>query len=199
MWWLVRRAGNYDVVHLHGVWGLTLLAALAAARVRDVPVVVTPHESLTAIDIETSKNAIRRRLKLALRALYLRWTGLRRELATRGGHIVARGERHRVNVAYHPLSSATRRLHSRDARDADERLRVGFLGRLHPKKNLDLVIDAVAELPDHIELIVAGGGPLLERDAASRRAARLSRRESSGSASCRPTSGPSSSIGSTCS
>ena len=165
MCWLARRVGGYDLVHLHGVWGLTLLAALATARVRGVPVVVTPHESLTAIDIETSQNAIRQRLKLALRALYLRWTTVfvvnsQLEADTSLPEVSAS----RVNVAYHPLvEHDTPQAPPRSGGGPGERLRVGFLGRLHPKKNLDLVIDAVAELPDHVQLVVAGGGPLLER------------------------------------
>lgn len=163
MCWLARRSGGYDVVHLHGVWGLNLLAALATARVRGVPVVVTPHESLTAIDIETSQNAIRQRFKLALRALYLRWTSVfvvnsQLEADTS----VPELSPHRVSIAYHPVEHDTAHAQPRP-RGTDDRLRVGFLGRLHPKKNLDLVIDAVARLPDHVELVVAGGGPLLER------------------------------------
>lgn len=164
MLWLARRAGRYDLIHLHGTWGLTLLAGLAAARARGVPVVVTPHESLAAIDIETSKNAIRRRLKLALRALYLRWTTVfvvnsQLEADTS----VPEASAHRVSIAYHPVVEHDTAVERPLPRGEEERLRVGFLGRLHPKKNLDLVIDAVAMLPDHVELVVAGGGPLLEQ------------------------------------
>ena len=38
-------------------------------------------------------------------------------------------------------------------------LRVGFLGRIDPKKNLDLLIDSMAQLPDHVRLVIAGDGP----------------------------------------
>jgi glycosyltransferase involved in cell wall biosynthesis len=162
MLWLARRAGHYDVIHVHGVWGLTLIAALAAARIRGVPVVVTPHESLTAIDIETSQSGMRQRIKLALRSLYLRWTAVfvvnsQLEADTSVPEVGAE----RVNVTYHPVVEPDTPPVQLQRRGAGERLRVGFLGRLHPKKNLDLVIDAVAQLPDHIELVVAGGGELL--------------------------------------
>ena len=164
MRWLIRRVGGYDVVHVHGVWGLTLLAALAAARLRGVPVVLTPHESLTAIDIETSRNAVRQRLKLALRALYLRWTTVfvvNSQLEADSS--VPEVATDRVNVTYHPVVEPGAPQAQPRPRGADERLRVGFLGRLHPKKNLDLVIDSLALLPDHVELVVAGGGLLLEQ------------------------------------
>jgi glycosyltransferase involved in cell wall biosynthesis len=163
MRWLARRAGDYDVIHVHGVWGLTLIAALAAARVRRVPVVVTPHESLTAIDIETSQSGVRQRIKLALRALYLRWTAVfvvnsQLEADTSVPEIGA----DRVNVTYHPVVEPDTPHAEPRSLGTGERLRVGFLGRLHPKKNLPLVIDALAQLPDHVVLVVAGGGELLD-------------------------------------
>lgn len=163
MRWLLRRVGAYDLVHVHGVWGLTLITALAAAHLRGVPVVVTPHESLTAIDIETSQNAVRRWMKLALRALYLRWTSAfvvnsQLEADTSVPEVSA----DRVSVVYHPVVDQDAPQAQPRPRGAGDRLRLGFLGRIHPKKNLDLVIDAVARLSDHVELVVAGGGPLLE-------------------------------------
>jgi glycosyltransferase involved in cell wall biosynthesis len=162
MCWLLRRVGQYDVIHVHGVWGLTLITALAAARIRRVPVVVTPHESLTAIDIATSQNAIRQRIKLALRAMYLRWTTVfvvnsQLEADTSVPELSA----DRVNVTYHPVVEPDTPQTQPRPLGTHEQLRVGFLGRLHPKKNLALVIDAIAELPDHVELVVAGGGSLL--------------------------------------
>ncbi|MFL6088986.1 MAG: glycosyltransferase [Aeromicrobium sp.] len=163
MWWLARRAGGYDVVHVHGVWGLTLLAALAAARLRGIPIVVTPHESLTAIDIETSQNALRQSFKLALRTIYLRCTTVfvvnsQLEADTS----VPEADAARVRVAYHPVVEPGAPAALPMTRGTGEGLRVGFLGRLHPKKNLALVIDALAQVPDHVVLVVAGGGPLLE-------------------------------------
>jgi glycosyltransferase involved in cell wall biosynthesis len=41
----------------------------------------------------------------------------------------------------------------------DDGLRLGFLGRLHPKKNLDVLIAALPRLPEFITLTVAGDGP----------------------------------------
>jgi glycosyltransferase involved in cell wall biosynthesis len=38
-------------------------------------------------------------------------------------------------------------------------LRVGFLGRIDPKKNLDLLIEAMAALPEEVHLTIAGDGP----------------------------------------
>jgi glycosyltransferase involved in cell wall biosynthesis len=44
-------------------------------------------------------------------------------------------------------------------------LRVGFLARLHPKKNLEVIIEAIARLGEEVELVVAGDGPEAYREA----------------------------------
>ena len=45
----------------------------------------------------------------------------------------------------------------RPARDSGE-LKVGYLGRLHPKKNVSVLIDAVGRLDPRVSLVVAGRG-----------------------------------------
>ncbi len=49
-------------------------------------------------------------------------------------------------------------------------LRVGFLGRLHPVKNPELLIDALALLPEYVTLHVAGDGPPAYRESLVSRA-----------------------------
>jgi glycosyltransferase involved in cell wall biosynthesis len=49
-------------------------------------------------------------------------------------------------------------------RAASTDLRVGFLGRLHPSKNLELLIDAIGQLDTGVTLSVAGrGDPTIEK------------------------------------
>ena len=52
-------------------------------------------------------------------------------------------------------------------------LRVGYLGRFDPKKNLDLLIRALAKLPDSVFLHVAGDGPIELRRSLERLAVEL--------------------------
>jgi glycosyltransferase involved in cell wall biosynthesis len=42
---------------------------------------------------------------------------------------------------------------------SDTRLRLGYLGRLHKKKNLSLLIEALPKLGSKVSLTVAGTGP----------------------------------------
>ena len=45
--WAARHVGEFDLVHIHGAWGLGLLSGLTASRLRGTPLVVTAHESFT--------------------------------------------------------------------------------------------------------------------------------------------------------
>ena len=155
--WIFSEAARFDAIHVHGVWNIAALSGLAAARARRIPLVVTSHESLTANDIDTSRSAARRRQKLALKSLYLRWTDLfvlTSELETRESLPPTAPA---ATIPY-PLPD--------DDPDSDPAprgraagLTIGYLGRIAPKKNVPVLIKALSSLPDHVRLLIAGDGP----------------------------------------
>jgi glycosyltransferase involved in cell wall biosynthesis len=159
--WLLRNAHRYDVVHVDYVWGWsTLVAAVAAAR-GGRPVVMTAHESLTRFNIEkrsgsTNSNAsLRTRAKLRMRTLLMRYIDLvvmTSELEKADS--MTANERAVVipfPVAAEPLMDAT-------GEPDFPPLVVGYIGRLHPKKNVDVLLRAVAELGASATVIVCGDG-----------------------------------------
>ena len=158
-WWLVRSARRYDVLHMHGAWTFTTFVGLLSARLSRRVAVLSTHESLT--DFDRAKSSwLGRLVKRVLRRFYLSTFGVvvvssaleQRDSGDPGGrrsvvipHAVPRFA-HAARVATHLRGP----------------LAVGFLGRLHPKKNLDVVIESVARQDDNVTLRVAGDGP--ERD-----------------------------------
>ena len=71
--WILRKVSTFDVVHLQYVWCLSSLLGCLAAKANGIPVVLTPHESLTAYDTEVaSRSGSKKLLKKILRHLYLR-------------------------------------------------------------------------------------------------------------------------------
>ena len=155
--WILSEAAHFDAIHVHGVWNIAALSGLAAARARGTPLVVTSHESLTANDISTSRSAARRRQKLALKSLYLRWTDLfvlTSELETR--------ESLPLTAPATTIPYAIPDDYAKDdptPRGRDAGLTIGYLGRLAPKKNVPLLIEALSLLPNHVRLLIAGDGP----------------------------------------
>lgn len=156
--WVMRNAAAFDVVHVHGVWGMSAVGGLTAGWLASRPVVVTPHESLTTFDIEGSRSPARRRQKLLLKSLYLRYTTLfllTSELEARQSLPATVQQR----TVHYPVPVPKSGVPPIRPRGQQRELRVGFLARVDPKKNLDLLIDAMARLPEHVRLVIAGSGP----------------------------------------
>lgn len=153
--WLLRNVRRYDLVHAHGAWLATTLVALLGARLAGRRTALTPHESLTRFDVEKSGWPTRV-AKLGLCRLYLRLVDLfvfSSELERRTSLI---GQRRGTSVVIpHPIEVGTRTNGRHSA--AQSPLRVGFLGRFDPKKNLAVLLEAVVDMPD-VQLVIAGGG-----------------------------------------
>jgi glycosyltransferase involved in cell wall biosynthesis len=154
--WVWVNADRFDVIHVHGAWTVSSLAGLVAGRVRGVPVVLTAHESMTDYDLATSGIAMRA-LKRLLRAVYFLAASAvvysseleRRDSSPRGGA--------RQAVIPHPVAAVSE---PRVRDDVNGTIRIGFLGRFDPKKNLDVLLRA---LPADAELFIAGDGSAEQR------------------------------------
>jgi glycosyltransferase involved in cell wall biosynthesis len=170
--WIWRQSGGFDAVHVHGVWNIGALSGLVSGHARGVPLVVTAHESLTANDIDKSRSGARRMQKLALKGLYLRWSDLfilTSELES-AESLPARAPHETIP---YPLFDARRPRPRLRRRGAETELRIGYLGRVAPKKNVPLLVEALALLPRHVRLLVAGDGPQDLVQGARRRADEL--------------------------
>lgn len=158
--WLVRGAGRADVVHLHGAWAVTSIAGLLCARLRRVPTVLTPHESLTDADVATSGTRIRECVKRSMRRVWLATAS--RIIYSSHLELHESGDyRNRVNATLIPHPVVDERAPApagSTIRSADGALRLGFLGRFHEKKNLPMLLEAIALLPSEVTLTISGGG-----------------------------------------
>ena len=93
-------------------------------------------------------------------------------LRCRCGRIRARAKRHRDPGGLRSVVVPHAVINGSGAGTRSNRhdFRVGFLGRLDPKKNLELVIDALALLSEPVTLQVAGDGPRAYRESLVSRA-----------------------------
>jgi glycosyltransferase involved in cell wall biosynthesis len=171
--WLGEQASGYDVVHVHGL--LNLVSSLAArwCAHAGVPYVVRPFGTLSRYTFTHRRGAAKRLYLRALDAPSLQRAGAvhytteeeRDEAEWHGLGLAARG--HVVAPPWVAPARAPERDASRPGR------RVLFLSRLHPKKGIELLLDAWpavrARVPD-AELVVAGSG---DRDYTTRLEARV--------------------------
>ncbi|HEX8088884.1 MAG TPA: glycosyltransferase [Blastocatellia bacterium] len=167
--WLGGQVENFDVVHIHAVFSHPCLAAARACRKRGVPYVVRPLGSLDPWSM--AQKPIRKRLMWHLAAGPM----LRGAAAV---HYTAREEQQLAERSLGighgfviPLGIETEKLI--DARPAGlfrgrhaslgDRPYILALSRIHPKKNLELLLDVFLSLAERPEfepwrLVIAGDG-----------------------------------------
>ncbi len=145
-----------DLVHLTATYSFPTLPTLALARLIGRPVVWSPRGALQAT--EDWGAAPRRRIKTLF---------TQAAQAMRSGHAVlhvtsaaeaAGSVRHLPGIQTVVIPNCVE-IPSDVQRPAQaDRLRLMYLGRLHPKKGLDLLFDAMDQLPPHVTLDVYGTG-----------------------------------------
>ena len=166
--WLRRSLRRFDIVHVHGLYRFPPTCAAWQARRQGVPYIVRPHGSLDPYLYDKSTAG-----HVRLKRLYERWFDLPNLHAAGAIHYTAEEERERA--AFLKLRAPSfvvpngldwERYRTLPARGA-LRARWGlgdaplvlFLGRLHFKKGLDLLIPAFdtlrRQIPD-AQLVIAG-------------------------------------------
>jgi glycosyltransferase involved in cell wall biosynthesis len=162
--WLRRHVGGYDVLHVHGLFSYPTLPACWAARRRSVPYLLRPLGTLDSWGLRQGRWK---------KALYLRL--FERRNLVRAAAVQAVSERERRAVQHlglpvavvtvplgvdPPAGMACRSEGIGPTASADGIVTVLFLSRLHAKKGIELLLDAVELLPDEpaVRLVIAGDG-----------------------------------------
>lgn len=166
--WLRRSLTSFDIVHVHGLYRFPPTYAARQARRQGVPYVIRPHGALDPYLHDRSTSA-----KLHVKRLYERWFDMPNLHAAGAIHFTAEEERQRAGFLNlrAPSFVVPNGLDFGRYRDPPSRgaLRtrwalgdapvVLFLGRLHFKKGLDLLIPAFDTLRrrlPNVRLVIAG-------------------------------------------
>jgi glycosyltransferase involved in cell wall biosynthesis len=148
--YLARHRGEWDLVHAHDYHALPAAATLLCRA----PLVLTPHyHGLGHSPASRLRNAI--------------YWPLGSQVVRSAARVICVSHAEAVLLRRHfPLASPVIRVipngvaRDRHAAGAGRRdWGIIYLGRLERYKNVDTVIDAVAELPQEVRLLVIGDGP----------------------------------------
>lgn len=161
--WIEELARRFEVVHIHGLWEEIQHHAARACQSLRIPYVISPHGMLDPWSL--AQGAWKKKLYIALR--------LRRNLNRAAAiHFTTDIERELVrplglstNTIVEPIGIDFREFDPLPARGALRRRfpQLGdlpiviFLGRVHRKKGLDLLIPAFAQLNDSPAMLVIAG------------------------------------------
>lgn len=152
----------FDLVELHGIWEPILLEAARVCRRRNIPYVVCPHGMLD--DWSLQQKALKKRLALlTLHGRMISHASIVHALNEYEAEVIRkRGLAERIEVIPNGVAVETSAFEGSIGSAFPQLLGktyVLFLGRLHHKKGLDLLVDAwelvVAEIPA-ITLVLAG-------------------------------------------
>jgi len=163
--WLSSGVRRADVVHIHGVFAHSSLAAAAACRRAGIPYIVRPFGSLDPWSLS------RRRMEKRL----LWWLGVRQMLdGAAAVHFTSVGEQRAAGRLLRVNLGKVVPLGVDEPLDDIHSLSEGFqhksrgpyviaLSRIHPKKGLELLIAAFVEATSrpglgHWRLVIAGDG-----------------------------------------
>jgi glycosyltransferase involved in cell wall biosynthesis len=158
--WLFANAGTFDVVHVHALFSYATIPGCRAARRAGVPYVMRPLGTLDAWSLGQ---------KPWKKAPYL-WLIERTHLAHAAAiHATSESEAEAVRalgygdkVRVIPLGVPLPGAMEQHKVESNAPTRLLFLSRLHPKKGLPLLLDAVGQaraLGSRVELVIAGDGP----------------------------------------
>lgn len=153
----ILSLGEYDIYHAQGVWQWNTYALASAARKCYKPYLITPRGMLYPQDIAKS-NAFFKMLSLKLRLL----DDLNRAACV---HVTCKEEMmHCRNLGVtSPIAVIPNPVEIKDYpyKKEDNIRRIGYLGRLSPRKNVEGLIRAFHELGTkarNAELLIIGGG-----------------------------------------
>lgn len=153
----LEQCGEYDIYHAQGIWQHPTYALINHAKRHHKPYLITPRGMLYPQDIRKSNELLKRfslfiRLKRDLNKAACVHVTCMEEMK----HCRDLGITSPIAVIPNPIE-----IQCFKEQKMDDRFRVGYLGRLHSRKNVQSLIYAFAELGGKVEkaeLLIIGGG-----------------------------------------
>jgi glycosyltransferase involved in cell wall biosynthesis len=162
LWTEIRRA---DLVHLTGPYNFPVIPTLLLCRLNGKPLVWSPRGGFQAT--AQWSGTPKRRTKDAFEKLCAALAPRRMAFHVTAPEEAEASSRNFPGVHCALIPNAVDMPITVPARTwrPDGRLRLAFLSRLHPKKGLDILLAALADLPAHVTLEVYGDGEATHVDA----------------------------------
>ncbi len=164
--WLWQHINEYDLVHVHAIFSYASTIAMAIARIRKVPYINMPHGLLCKWSLQQSKFRKQIYLNVIERSNLLRSQLL---------HFTTQQEQEEFNLLelnipnfILPLGVQIPSLIPNAQDQVRQILQIPdrfpillFMSRIHPKKGLEYLIEALGKLKEYnFSLVIAGSGEL---------------------------------------
>lgn len=156
---LPSRLRRADVVHLSGTYNFPTLFVFFFARLAGKPVVWSPRGALQATQVwnDSPRKRLKYLFEKAVQLLRPKNTVLLVTSEEEGRESTTRLRDISVHVVPNSVDIPQTLIHRRSSR-TDAYVSLLFIGRLHPKKGIEVLLDAMRELPSEFRLKVFGTG-----------------------------------------
>jgi len=171
--WLTKHQ-DYDLYHAQGVWQYPTFATASFAREMDKPYIITPRGMLYPQIFKNNPMAKSLLWNFGLKKDVQKAACVHVTCVEEMEHLRNRGITSPMAVIPNPVDVA--QLAAKEIVIKDGVFRIGYLGRIDPRKNIDRLITAWAALGEKVkdgELLIIGAGDVAHHEALKAQAKRL--------------------------
>lgn len=151
---LQKECTSYDIVHIHSWWNMVVMRAASICKKKKVKFIISPHGMMSDYILQNSKS-------------FLKWTSFftfgKALLKSSLFHATSVAEYNECkklipkwngfmipNIVWLPVLQVSKRKH--------EEFIIIFLSRIHPKKGIEILMEAISKFTHKPLLKIAGSG-----------------------------------------
>ncbi len=153
---LKKQSRFFDVVHIHTWWNVLIFQSLLILKKQGVPAIISVRGMLSDYSFRHRKTFIKRIFQQTIGVQLLKHVGLQATSEAEAEEMSRRSKRLKEEVDIIPnLLSMTQ---AQRFEGPESGFVLGLLSRLHHKKGIDLLLEAVAQVPEVTKLVFGGTG-----------------------------------------
>lgn len=154
---LEKEAQNFDVIHLHTWWNILVFQGIRIIKSKKVPLVLSPRGMMSDYSFSHRKTFLKRWFQGLAGAQLLEGVHLHATAPAEARDMSVRSRRPEKEISVLPNLLALKE--SPDYQPANTGgYTLGFLSRLHHKKGIEVLLEAVARCPEVETLVIGGSG-----------------------------------------
>lgn len=155
LWWnLYKQCREYDIIHIHSWWNILVIVAAAICHLRGVRVVVSPRGMLSDYIINNSHSSIKR----IIHSVIGKWALQKSVFHATAENEYVECQKVIPNWRGFIIPNILQLPDEFIARTPNDIFTLIYLSRIHPKKGIEFLFDAIAQLNMPVTLKIAGTG-----------------------------------------
>lgn len=156
---LEKEATRFDVVHLHTWWNVLIFRSIQILKKLKVPLIVSPRGMMSDYSFTHRKTWVKKSFQAYAGVRLLRSVALHATSAAEATEMSQRCNRDVDDIFVMPNLLGLKPAKAYEPLPANPQgYSIGFLSRLHHKKGIEVLLEAVALSPIITELVVGGRG-----------------------------------------